>query len=228
MQTTARLIRTRVPRSPTAAVVVLHGGGGRGGAMPVSPTQLSVVRMIPIAHRVAHVGRGRLAVWRLLNSVRGWDGAHTPVDDVRWALRQLRDQLPPSTPIGLIGHSLGGRAAILASGEANVRSVVALAPWIHPRDGDVDASGRRILFVHGSDDRVASPQRALAAADRLSRTAQVGVIRVAHGGHAMVRRHGTFDGLAAGFTAATLLDEAPDDSHSALARVLAGASSVTT
>ncbi len=193
----------------------------------MSPSQLSVVRMIPIAHRVVRAGRGRLAVWRLLNSTRGWGGTHTPLDDVHWALERIRAQLPPSTPIGLIGHSLGGRAAILSSGEANVRNVVALAPWLHPRDGDVDASGCRVLFVHGSADRVASPHRALAAAERLSRTARVGVIRVDHGGHAMVRRHRTFDGLAAGFTAATLLDKAPKDSRGALARILADVSFAT-
>ncbi len=192
------------------------------------PTQLSVVRMIPIAHRVAHIGRGRLAVWRLLNSARGWNGRRTPVDDVRWALDRIRTRLPPAIPIGLIGHSLGGRAAILSAGEENVRSVVALAPWIHPRDGDIEAPGRRVLFVHGSADRVASPQRAHAAADRLARTAQVGMIQVRNGGHAMLRRHRTFDGLAADFTAAILLGEPPDDPRGALARVLAGASCTTT
>ncbi len=228
MNPKARLVPVRVPSSAVAGVVVLHGGGSRGGAsIPVSPTQLSVLRLIPIAYRVARLGRGRLAVWRLLNSARGWGGARTPLDDVRWALEQVRGQLSPGAPIGLIGHSLGGRAAILSSREDNVRSVVALAPWIHPRDGDVDASGRRMLLVHGSADRVASPQRALAAADRLSRTARVGTIRVQHGGHAMLRRHRVFDGLAADFTAAVLLEESPVHSRGALAQVLAGSTSVT-
>ncbi|MEV6643818.1 alpha/beta hydrolase [Amycolatopsis sp. NPDC051371] len=224
MLTTARLFPTRIPRSPAAAVVVLHGGGSRGGAMPVSPAQLSVVRMIPIARRVAHAGRGRLAVWRLLNSVRGWDCTHTPVDDVRWALDQLRAQLPPATPIGLIGHSLGGRAAILSAGEDGVRSVVALAPWVYAHDGDVDAADRHVLFVHGTADRIASPHRALAAARRLARTARVGVVQVRHGRHAMLRRHRTFDGLAAGFTAATLLDEPLVGARGPLGRILDGAS----
>ncbi|WP_290052578.1 alpha/beta hydrolase [Amycolatopsis solani] len=225
MQVSARLLPTRIPRSATAAVVVLHGGGSRGGAMPVSPTQLSVVRMIPIAHRVAHAGRGRLAVWRLLNSVRGWDGKHTPVDDVRWALDRIREQVPSGTPIGLIGHSLGGRAAILSAGADDVRSVVALAPWVHPQDGDVDAPGRKVLFVHGSADRVASPQRAHAAAERLAHTAQVGVIQVRNGGHAMLRRHRTFDGLAADFAVATLLGKAAADPRGPLGRILGGAAS---
>ena len=54
---------------------MLHGGGSRRGNMMVSPTQLSVLRMIPIATRIVHAGHGRLAVFRLLNSVRGWDSA---------------------------------------------------------------------------------------------------------------------------------------------------------
>ncbi|UOZ04920.1 alpha/beta hydrolase [Amycolatopsis sp. WQ 127309] len=205
-------------------MLVLHGGGSRGGGVPVSPAQLSVVRLIPTARRVAHAGRGRLAVWRLLNSVRGWDGIPSPVDDVRWALGQLREQLPPGTPIGLIGHSLGGRAAILSAGHDDVRCVVALAPWVHPGDGDVDASGRRILFVHGAADRVANSQRARAAAGRLARTARVGVIEVRDGGHAMLRRHRTFDGLAAEFAVATLLSRPPADPRTPLGRVLTGES----
>ena len=45
--------RDPYPAKPTAAVVVLHGGGARRGQMAVSPTQLSVLRMVPIAQRIA-------------------------------------------------------------------------------------------------------------------------------------------------------------------------------
>src|SRR3954464_1122045 len=89
MDVTARLISTRAPRSPEGLVLVLHGGASRRDHPAVSPTQLSVLRMVPIARRIARAGRGRLAVVRLLNSVRGWDTRHTPVEDVRWALEQL-------------------------------------------------------------------------------------------------------------------------------------------
>ena len=109
----AKLVATRSPANPTAAVVVLHGGGARRGQMAVSPTQLSVLRMVPIAQRIARAGRGDLAVFRLLNSTRGWDTRHTPVDDARWALGEIAQRYG-DLPTSLVGHSLGGRAALLA------------------------------------------------------------------------------------------------------------------
>jgi pimeloyl-ACP methyl ester carboxylesterase len=200
-----RLIATRVPADPEAAVLVLHGGASRSGNMMVSPTQLSVLRMIPIAARLAHSGGRRLAVYRLLNSRRGWDTKHTPVDDVRWALGQLRERFGRTLAVGLVGHSLGGRAAILAATQPEVRSVVALAPWVYPNDGDRDLSGRQVLFVHGAQDRIARPANSAAAARALSRTADVGYITILGGKHAMLRHHSQFDGLAAQFAVATLL-----------------------
>ena len=175
----------------------------------VSPAQLSVLRMIPIARRIAQAGHGRLAVYRLLNSRRGWDASHTPLHDVAWALAALRRRHSAIPPVCLVGHSLGGRAAILSAGCAEVRSVVALAPWVYPVDGDVNAAGRRVLVVHGTDDRIASIDRAAAAARRLERTATVGFITVIGGTHSMVRHHATFDRFAADFAAATLLGTQP-------------------
>jgi hypothetical protein len=124
----------------------------------VSPTQLSVLRMIPVAHRIALAGAGRLAVFRLLNSYRGWDASHTPLDDVTWALEKVRERFG-ALPFGLVVHSLGGRAALLSGGAEDVRSVVALNPWVYPTDAP-DLSGRRVLVVHGTADRIADLGRA--------------------------------------------------------------------
>ncbi|WP_229052331.1 alpha/beta hydrolase [Aeromicrobium sp. Leaf350] len=204
----ARLIPVSEPRDAEAAVLVLHGGASRQGDAMVSPTQLSVLRMIPIAKRLARSGRRRLAVYRLLNSTRGWNTTHTPVDDAHWAIDQLHEGRTQNLPIGLVGHSLGGRAAILAAGRAEVRSVVALNPWVYPTDGDLDLTGRRVLIAHGTDDRIAVPARSESAARNVARTADVSYVRVEGGKHAMLRRHRTFDGLAADFTATTLLEGA--------------------
>lgn len=202
----ARLLATSVPRRPEAVALVLHGGGARRDRMQVSPTQLSVLRMVPVARRVARTGRRRLAVYRLLNSVRGWDTRHTPVADVHWALERIRADLGP-LPVALVGHSLGGRAALLAGGVPDVQSVVALAPWVQLSDSP-DLPGRDVLVVHGTEDRIASWDRARAVTDRLrSEADRVGFVSVEGGKHAMLRHHRLFDGLAADFVAATLLGD---------------------
>lgn len=200
----SRLVDVRTPDQPAGAVLVLHGGSGRGAEMAVSPTQLSVVRMIPIAERIAFAGRGRLAVFRLLNSARGWDAHTSPVDDVQWALAELAARFG-TLPVCLVGHSLGGRAALLAGDAPAVRSVVALAPWLYRSDAVGGLAGRQVLIVHGDQDRVASPANATAVAGHLSPDARVGFVRVKGGKHAMLRRHGVFDGLAAEFAVASLL-----------------------
>lgn len=205
-----RLIDVRVPDDPQGLVLVLHGGGSRRERMMVSPRQLSVLRMVPIARRLAREGRGRLAVVRMLNSARGWAGAPTPVDDVRWALAHLADRFGRRLPTGLVGHSLGGRAALLASSEDGVRSVVALAPYLLPGDGPRVLGGRSFLTVHGDQDRIARIEPAAALARELERRgADSAFVLVAGGRHAMLRHHRRFDGLASAFTATVLLGEEP-------------------
>ncbi len=103
--------------------------------MPVSAAQLSVLRMVPVAARIARRTKGEVAVLRLLNSHRGWDGDTTPVDDVDWALGQAAERFGADVPVCLVGHSLGGRAALLAANRPQVRSAVALAPWVYPARG---------------------------------------------------------------------------------------------
>jgi alpha-beta hydrolase superfamily lysophospholipase len=221
-----RLIETVVPDEPEGAVLVLHGGGDRRGSPAVSPTQLSVVRMVPVARTVARHGHGRLAVFRLLNTTRGWAAGHTPVDDARWALGAIADRLGGRLPTCLVGHSLGGRAALLAARAPEVRSVVALAPWVSPSDAPTGLDGRRILVVHGTDDRIASPERSAALARRLEAAgADVRYVSVRGGTHAMLRRRASFDGLAAEFAATTLLDV---PARGTLARLEAGEPWITT
>jgi alpha-beta hydrolase superfamily lysophospholipase len=209
MDNSPRLIETRAPREPQGIVLVLHGGASRHADTPVSRTQLSVLRMVPVAGRLALAGRGRLAVFRLLNSARGWDERRTPVQDVAWALDRLRERYG-DLPVCLVGHSLGGRAALLSLGEEGVRSVVALAPWVYETDGAQEVpAGRRVLVVHGDQDRVASPHRSAVVARALGGAAEVGYVRVTGGKHAMLRRGRLFDRLAADFATATLLGDTP-------------------
>ncbi|TXL60811.1 alpha/beta hydrolase [Aeromicrobium terrae] len=208
MSVRARLIPTRVPKDPEAVVVVLHGGGSRRGNMMVSPVQLSVLRMIPIARKIARAGRRRVAVYRLLNSTRGWNTDHTPVDDAHWAIEHLREK-HGDLPTALVGHSLGGRAALLAGHHESVTSVVALNPYLYPQDGNADLRGRDVLMVHGTADRVAPLRNAEIVADALSRTTNLSFVRVADGKHAMLSRHRVFSDLATDFVIATVLGSAP-------------------
>lgn len=202
---TPRLIAVHEPQAPDGVVLVLHGGASRSHRMLVSPTQLSVVRMIPTARRVAREGRSRLAVYRVLNSYRGWDSVHTPVRDVAWAIDRVQER-HDDLPVGLVGHSLGGRAALLAGGQPAVRSVVALNPWVYPND-DADLTGRQVLVVHGDADRVAPIARARAVAERIARRTSLEFLTVPGAKHAMLRHGTSFDGRAARFTAAALLGE---------------------
>lgn len=201
--TTARLLPVRIPRNPDAVVLVLHGGASRGASAMVSPTQLSVLRMVPVARRIARAGRDRLAVYRLLNSHRGWDATTTPVSDVQWALRRVAEQ-HGDVAVSLVGHSLGGRAALLGADDAAVRSVVALNPWVQTSDR-VRVQGARVLVVHGTEDRIALPERSRQLARRLAAGAEVGYIAVRGGRHAMLRHGRAFERYAAEFVTVTLL-----------------------
>ncbi len=215
----AKLVEMHLPQRPVGAVLLLHGGASRRPGMVVSPAQLSVLRMIPIAGRVEHLGRNRLAVYRLLNSTRGWNSAHTPVDDALWAMTEIAERFGADLPISLIGHSLGGRAALLAAGAAPVRSAVALNAWVYPTDGALDLTGRRVLFVHGTQDRIARPANSAAVARGLAATAQVGYIRITGGKHAMLSHHTQFETLAARFAVATLTGDQP---AAPIDRIMAG------
>ena len=220
--TGARLVPVRTPRDPEGVAIVLHGGASRGDRMMVSPAQLSVLRMVPVARRIARAGRSRLAVHRLLNTHRGWDAQTTPVMDLAWALEQVTAR-HGDLPVSLVGHSLGGRAALLGGNDPQVRSVVALNPWVAPTDR-ADLRGARVLVVHGTDDRIALPSRSADLARRLAATAQVGYVAVPGARHAMLRHGRTFETYAAEFVTATLLGVPPRSV--ALAAVLDGAAYV--
>jgi pimeloyl-ACP methyl ester carboxylesterase len=219
MRVLSRLVEIAGPTDAEAVVLVLHGGASRRDMMLVSPTQLSVLRMIPTAQRIAREGRGRLAVLRLLNSYRGWDSQHTPLDDVRWAIEEVVRRYD-DRPIGLVGHSMGGRAALLSAALPSVASVVALNPWLYPAERAVPTRSP-VLVVHGLRDRIAPASRSAAYVQRLGRRSHAAYVAVAEGKHAMLRHGGVFDRYAAEFVAATLLPGMPDVSGP-VGQVLAG------
>jgi alpha-beta hydrolase superfamily lysophospholipase len=129
------------------------------------------------------------------------------VADVRWALGQINARFGGEFPVSLVGHSLGGRAALASIGEDQVEGVVALAPWLTQSEPLPRALGARVLIIHGDGDRIASPQRSAEFAQRLSRIAPVSYVIVKGGKHAMLRHHNSFSRPAAEFAVATLTQE---------------------
>jgi pimeloyl-ACP methyl ester carboxylesterase len=81
---------------------------------------------------------------------------------------------------------------------------------VYPTDRVAGIAGKRILFVHGDEDRIASPERSAIVARQLGHEAEVSYVDVTGGKHAMLARHEVFDGLAASFIAATLLGSGAD------------------
>lgn len=221
-------------RGPARAVVlVLHGGRSRSTA-PVRANQLAVLRMLPFVRALRRAGAGHgLTVARMRYLVRGWNGpAQSPVPDVRWALDRLARRFP-GVPLALVGHSMGGRAALYCAGHEGVRSVVGLAPWVEQGDPVEPLTGRRLLVAHGEQDRMTS---APASADLTRRAAAVaasaGYVAVAGERHAMLRRASLWHELATGFVLATMCDVPPRETvppatANVLTQALAGQQTLT-
>jgi pimeloyl-ACP methyl ester carboxylesterase len=154
---TWQLTWTSEPEHPAAAVLVLHGGQERSHRRG-SWRQTAALRMVPFARAIATRGRGQVAVGRLLHSVRGWNGDEaSPVADAREALAEIRSRYP-GIPLGLLGHSMGGRTALHLAGEPDVTVVVGLAPWVARGDRPSGGPGLRALLMHGTRDRITSPK----------------------------------------------------------------------
>ena len=215
-----------------AIALVLHGGRARSSAA-VRASQLAVLRMTPFVASLRRAGAEHgLAVARLRYVVRGWNGAaQAPVPDVRWALDQLAEQLP-GIPVALVGHSMGGRAAVYAAGHDSVRVVVGLAPWIETGDPVAQLAGRRVLFAHGDLDRMTSPPASAAFARQAAAVADsVSYVVIRGERHAMLRRASVWHQLATGYVLSVLCAVSPEASVGAptakvLEEVLAGTASL--
>jgi predicted esterase len=165
-----------------------HGGTATSVAPP-REAALSVVRMRAIEQYVrtstADLG---ISTHLLRYRVAGWNGAAADAyADVRWALERLRDEHGPAVPIVLVGHSMGGRAALRAGGDAQVAAVCGLAPWTPPGEPVGHLRGRTVAILHGNSDRWV-PAKLSADFALRAREAGAHVARfVTPGGHSMLR-----------------------------------------
>lgn len=201
------------PSAPSTAVaLVLHGGRSKSRAA-VRANQLAVLRMVPFVNSLRHAGaKHGLAVARMRYRVRGWNGADaSPVPDVEGVLDRLTERFP-GLPIALVGHSMGGRAAVYTAGHEAVRVVVGLAPWIESGDPMAQLLGRRLLVAHGDADRMTSPRASAAyTAAAAAVTTSAGFVSVSGGKHAMLRSPALWHQLATGYVLGALLGVAPDE-----------------
>lgn len=197
------LLRHR-PTHPRAAVLVLHGGQSVS-ERPTRPWQLAALRMGPL---VRALPREDVLIAQIRYRLRGWNGERAdPVVDTLRALDALTEVTGP-LPTVLLGHSMGGRAALRAAGHPQVSGVVALAPWWPPGEPLEQMAGRHVVALHGDRDRVTSPAETAECVRRARGTAtRVGMAVIGGGDHAMLRRHRLWHDTA-GALVAHLLDPA--------------------
>jgi dienelactone hydrolase len=191
-------VQLRAPADPTAIVLVLHGGREIGyGSVPAH--RLTYVRMRPFAHAVR--ARSRDATVALLRyRYRGWNGPDAdPVRDTEWAIEQLV-RTHGAVPVVLVGHSMGGRAALRAAGHPLVSAVAGLAPWLPPGEPTDQLVGRDVLLVHGTADMTTRPKSTAALARAITPIAhRVACVEVRRSGHAMLQRAALWHELTAAF-----------------------------
>lgn len=183
-----------------AVVLVLHGG--KADSFDKSePNHLSSRRINPFVRDLHRKGAAHgVAVWKVRYRVRGWNApAKSPAQDARWALEEVRRR-HGDVPVVLMGHSMGGRAAVHVLDDPSVMGMVALCPWL-PDEPTAGAAGKKVLIAHAAVDRWTSPRQSRAWADRAEQLASsLTYIRVDKTGHFMFRRAGLWTDLATGFS----------------------------
>ncbi len=215
MHEPAPWIEDRWPTDPAkvrSIVLVLHGGQAQSPTTVRRRTQLSYLRMVPFARLLHRRARGRGMSVRILRyRYRGWNEPERhPVQDAMWALTQLRDQ-HRDAPIALLGHSMGGRAALRVADHPAVTAVCALAPWTLDDEPVRQLAGRSVLIAHGDQENMTDPRLSYQFAVRARQvTSRVCRFDVLGDGHAMLRRAHDWSELAARFVEAELRLREPD------------------
>lgn len=185
--------------SPVRAVALVLHGGREHSFDAAHPSQLTAVRMRPFARALQRRGKAAgLAVAALGYRFRGWNGAEeSPVADARWALSELRER-HGDVPMILVGHSMGGRTSLRVADDDAVAGVVALAPWLPPKEPVSQLAGKRVLIAHGNLDFVTSPRASRHFADRARDAgADITYVTVRGDNHAMLLRPGRWHRLVA-------------------------------
>ncbi|WP_406841500.1 alpha/beta fold hydrolase (plasmid) [Streptomyces sp. AHU1] len=184
---TSALWLRHCPQQSRAAIITLHGGRAEGYQTSL-PWHLTALRMRPVLHAAASaMPLDDIVLAHVRYRHRGWNH-NDPLNDAHRALSELQ-QIAGAVPTILIGHSMGGRAALRAASHPQVHSVLALAPWLPPGEPTRQLSGKCAVVVHGERDRITSPYTSTDYIRR-ARAAGVhaGIILIRNGDHAMLHR----------------------------------------
>jgi pimeloyl-ACP methyl ester carboxylesterase len=182
---------------PSAVVLVLHGGQAHS-TESAERKRLSYWRMVPFARTLAR--HRELAVYLVRYRLRGWNAPdRDALRDARWACEEVRRR-HGDVPVVLLGHSMGGRAALAAAGGDAGVGVCALAPWLDESDPVGQLAGRAVLIVHGDRERFTDPGNSFAYALRAKRvTDRVARFDLPGAGHYMITRLGDWNRLVRDF-----------------------------
>ena len=182
-------VETHAARGEVRGIAVFCHGGTATSVEPPREQALSLVRMRAFEQFVRRSARDRGLTTQLLRyRFAGWNGtAADAFTDVRWTIEQIRDEHGPTVPIVLVGHSMGGRAALRAGGDPQVAAVCALAPWTPPDEPVDHLRDQTVAILHGRADRWVpaslSAHFALRAREAGARVARF----TTAGGHSMLR-----------------------------------------
>ncbi len=155
-----------------SGVVLLLPSGDQVSRRRPSPL-LATASVRALGRRLVRAGRDEgLAAHVVHYRYRGWNGSEAHLArDAAWAadetVRRYGD-----VPVCLVGHGMGGRAALRAGGHEAVNSAVAIAPWLPEEDVAAPPEpvkqlvGRRVLIVHGTNDERSDPELSFRLAAR--------------------------------------------------------------
>ncbi|MEU1054816.1 alpha/beta hydrolase [Streptomyces sp. NPDC005876] len=204
-----------VEPSAVGGVVLLLPGGDEVSERRPSPL-LATASMFSLGRKLARAGRDEgLAAHVVHYRCRGWNGSEAQLArDAAWAadevLRRYGDVC-----VCLAGVGMGGRAALRAAGHEAVNSVLAIAPWLPAEDMAAppepvkQLAGRRVLIVHGTNDRRSDPELSFRLAARAKKANRdVCRFEVHSDGHGLRHYRDEVAALAEDFVLGTLFGRA--------------------
>ncbi|MEV3999212.1 alpha/beta hydrolase family protein [Streptomyces halstedii] len=169
-----RAVHTAGALSEVSGVVLLLPDGERESRR--RPSTLSYATQLPLARTLARAGgEDGLAVHVVRYRRRGWNSGADPAADAGWAADEVGRRYG-NVPVCLVGHGMGGRAALRAAGHTAVTSVLAMAPWLPEATTGAEPepvkhlAGRRVLIVHGTNDARTDPEMSYRLAERAKKT----------------------------------------------------------